>query len=245
MERAVVSAADVLRLEIETAPRASLPEVGRRLWQAVTAGTVTDDEAEHLDGILRARAGAPGSSRTAAVQIGACRSIFPPKRRQRAPERTVLIERRRASAAAGWLPPAVASRFTVSEQSVLAVVVREIASKGACELAVDAVAALAGVSRRMVQQALRIAHDTGLILIEERRRHGDRNRTNRITILSRELAAWVKRRAGGGCRKTHPMSSEVQNPAGLVRLGIPGKGLGEEVGRPRRGRLANERVRDS
>lgn len=206
MQRAMTGAADVLRVEIETAPRASFPEIGQRLWAALAAGQISDSQAEHLDELLRARIGAPVGSRTGAVPIGACRSVFPVKRRQRAPERVVLIERRRASAAAGWLPPALASRFTVSEQSVLAVVVREIVSRGACELAVDALAALAGVSRRMVQQALRLAHDTGLILVEERRRHGDRNRTNRITLLSRELIAWAQRR-GGGCRKSRPMSN--------------------------------------
>lgn len=239
----MTGAADVLRYEIETAPRPSLPGVGQRLWQAVAAGQITDGDAEHLDSLLRARVGAPGGSRTAAVAIGACRSLFPAKRRQRAPERIVLIERRRASAAAGWLPPALAARFTVSEQSVLAVVVREIVTRGACELAIDAVAALAGVSRRMVQQALRLAHDTGLLLVEERRRHGDRNRTNRITMLSRELAAWAQRR-GGGCRTVRPMSTR-DHQEGRQRAGESILGAFGGRSRTRQSRSAAGRVRDS
>ena len=238
MQHAYLGVAEGLRAEIEGSPPQALPGVGQRLWQAVAAGEITDHEAEHLDALLRSRTApsdAIGGPRTAAVPIGQLRSVFPVKRRQRAPERLVLIERRRASAASGWLPPAIAKRFTTSEQSVLAVVVREIVMRGCCELCVDAVAALAGCSRRMVQGALRLAHDTGILLIEERRRRGDRNLTNRVTILSRELAAWAKRRGGGGCRSSHPMSRQIQNPTATVQPGVAGIRLSEGPDRYRGG----------
>ena len=63
---------DELRLEIETARRDSLPVVGKRLWAAVAAGEIGDQEAEQLDVLLRTRtapSGAVGGPRTAAVPI--------------------------------------------------------------------------------------------------------------------------------------------------------------------------------
>jgi hypothetical protein len=56
----------------------------------------------------------------------------------------VEIRLSRASAARWRPPPAVAARFTTSEQWVLSVVALEIVTRGACELAVDVVAALPG-----------------------------------------------------------------------------------------------------
>lgn len=233
MQHAYQGVAEGLRLEIIGASRNSLPEIGRRLWQAVASGMIDDGEAESLDTLLRGRLGPPGGSRTSAVPIGGCRSLYPPKRRQRAPERTVMIERRRTTAASGWLPPAIAARFTVSEQAVLAVVVREIASRGACELAIDALAALAGCSRRLVQGALRLADETGLIRVEERRRQGQRNLPNRVTLLSRELVAWVTRRGKGGCKMLRPLSTGVQQKRGQ-RVTQPDFWLSEGRRRDRR-----------
>lgn len=201
-----------LRAAIEAAPRERLTELSAALWKAFGAGAVTEAEAGELSELIEARKAVTGGTArplTGTVQLGQVRSLFPPKRRQRAPERIVLAERRRGLAASGWMPPALASRFTMGEQAVLAVVAREIVLRGACELCVDAVAALAGTSRRLVQAAIRLAHDTGLILVTERRRRGDRNLPNRITMLSREWLAWTKRRGGGGCKSSHPMSSRA------------------------------------
>lgn len=190
-----------------------LDALSRGVWQAHAAGQLNDDEAQALLEAVQARRTALASPRTGAVQLGAVKSLFPPKRRQRAPERAVLIERRRAGAAAGWMPPTLASRFTLGEQSVLAVVAREIAQRGSCELCVDAIAALAGTSRRLVQAAIRLAYAIGLLRVEERRRKGDRNLSNRVSMLSREWSAWLKRRGGGGCKSLHPMSSDVHKQA--------------------------------
>jgi hypothetical protein len=56
------------------------------------------------------------------------------------------MERRRRWASSGPMPPALASRFTLAEQAVLAVVAAEVVKHGACTLPISNVAALAGVS---------------------------------------------------------------------------------------------------
>jgi hypothetical protein len=108
------------------------------------------------------------------------------------------MERRRSWAAAGRLPPALASRFTLGEVAVLAVIAAEVVKNSACRLALDHSAALAGVGRSTVKRALREAHGLGLIRIEERRLTAWRNDTNVITIVSPEWSAWLRLRRGGG-----------------------------------------------
>ena len=108
------------------------------------------------------------------------------------------VERRRSWAAAGRLPPQIASRFTLAEQAVLAVVALEVVKRGSCRLAIDHIAALAGVGRSSVKNALREAHGLGLVQIEERRLTGFRNDTNVVSILSAEWTSWLRLRRGGG-----------------------------------------------
>ena len=185
-------------------------EIGPMLWQAVAAGQIGDDEAQALAERLEAQRKRLRPSATALGAAMGRNSLFSKRRPQRRPERSELIERQRRTAFSGPMPPSLASRFTLCELAVLAVVAREIQQRGACELCVDAIAALAGTSRRLVQNAIRLAHDTGLLLVQERRRHGNRNLPNRITMLSREWFAWIKRR-GGGCKRVHPMSNQRDN----------------------------------
>src|SRR5215207_3045178 len=50
------------------------------------------------------------------------RSIFPPRRTQRSPDRQRSLERRRRLATSGPMPPALACRFTVAELACLRIV---------------------------------------------------------------------------------------------------------------------------
>ena len=114
------------------------------------------------------------------------------------PITSASVERRRSWAAAGRLPPALAARFTLGDVAVLAVIAAEVVKTGACRLAIDHIAALAGVGRSTVKRALREAHGLGLIRIEERRLTAWRNDTNVITVVSPEWSAWLRLRRGGG-----------------------------------------------
>jgi hypothetical protein len=70
----------------------------------------------------------------------------------------------------GIVPAKIAANFTMGEAAVLAVVGRQVQRAGVCTLPIDAIAALAGVSRSTTQNALRQARRLGLIEIRERRR---------------------------------------------------------------------------
>jgi hypothetical protein len=140
-------------------------------------------------------------------------TLFPPMRRQRAPERSVAIERRRRLACSGPMPPALASRFTTGQLAVLRVVGDEMARNGACGLCIDAIAARAGVCRRLAQAAIRLAEGDGLLTIQERRHQGRKSDPNVVRIISREWLQWLRR--GGrsaapallgsiGCKTMHP-----------------------------------------
>ena len=67
------------------------------------------------------------------------------------------MERRRRWAASGALPPASASRLTLAEQAVLAVVAAENRKRGDCRLTNKEVADVAGVSITTAKNALRTA----------------------------------------------------------------------------------------
>ena len=140
-------------------------------------------------------------------------SIFPPRRPQRAPVRAVAIARRRHLAASGPMPPALASKFTVSEFAVLRIVGDEVSGQGACGLTLAEIAARAGVCRRMAQSALREAAGLGLITVQERRREGQVNLPNIVRVVSREWLQWLRI----GCKKSDPTVKEFKNPAARTR----------------------------
>ncbi|MFC1456408.1 hypothetical protein ACETIH_06670 [Microvirga arabica] len=90
------------------------------------------------------------------------------------------------------MPPALAAQFTTAEQAVLAVVATEVKKHGSCNLTIGHIAALAGVSDQTVRNALRQAQALALLTIEERRRTAWMNHPNKVEIVSKEWAAWLR-----------------------------------------------------
>jgi hypothetical protein len=165
--------------------------VAKTLWQAFSAGQVTDDEAGRLAMLIEARRGV---ARASGSPVGAFKPIaFTPRRPQRSPDQRRSLLRRRQLAAAGPLPPHLAAGFTTGELSVLAVIASEVRQQGTCDRSIDELAARAGVSRATVQRAVRAAVFGGLITKEERPRRGQKSLTNVIRIVSREWLAWIRR----------------------------------------------------
>src|SRR4051794_27340161 len=197
-----------------------LDHLSRSIWQGLAAGAVTDDDAQSLAERLHAcRAVLRGEIKPVGLPVSRP-SIFPPKRRQRAPQPPVAIARRRHLAASGPMPPALACKFTVSELAVLRIIGDEVHQHGLCDRCIDEIAARAGVCRRLVQNAIREAARLGLLTIEERRRDGCRNLPNVIRIISKEWISWLSR--GGqssrlpvelpiGCKKMHPTDKSYKN----------------------------------
>src|SRR5215213_9043767 len=185
--------ADELRRAVEASPRIGLPKLSAVLWKAYAAGSVTEAEASELSDLIEARKAIPADKKPAQRRVGS---------RPRSP---TSMERRRSWAAAGRLPPQLASRFTLAEQAVLAVVAVEVSKHGVCTLTIGHIAALAGVSESTVRNAMREAQGLSLMRIEERRLTAWRNAPNRVTITSPEWLAWLRlRRRGEGAKPCTP-----------------------------------------
>src|SRR5215213_3552442 len=102
-----------LRRAVEASPRGELPTVAALLWKAFAAGQVTEAEASALSEAIELRKALRAAQKPVQRRLGS------------RPRSDASMERRRRWAATGALPPALASRFTLAEQAVLAVVAAE------------------------------------------------------------------------------------------------------------------------
>jgi hypothetical protein len=206
---------------------AQMDELSRQLWQGHGSGALGDHEAQILAERLHGRRSAIREG-IQPVSIPAGRvSLFPPRRASRSPDKVASQERRRLLACSGPLPPQIAARFTEGQRAVLRIVGDEVAANGVCGLCIDAIAARAGVCRRLAQGAIRLAEGDGLLTIEERRHEGRKNSPNLVRIISREWQAWMRRGVGQkrtsfaftsegrsqpkaiGCKQMHPTDKGI------------------------------------
>lgn len=197
--------ADQIRAAAMAAPRAKLPDVAAVLWRAYGAGALTEAEAEELSALIESRKALPTAPKAVRKPVGS------------RPRSDASMERRRRWAASGRLPPQLAARFTLAEVAVLAVVAAEVAGRGDCRLTLDHIAALAGVSRSTVKNAIRGARALGLVTVEERQQTGWRNLSNIVRVVSREWQAWIRlaRRSpslGGGVKSVTATNTERDQP---------------------------------
>ena len=244
--------ADAIRRQAEEAPRAALPAVTAALWRAFGDGHVSETEAEALSVLIERRQASgfehrlerrPNPKGTTQLGDVAQDRVESPREGVGSRPRTdASLERRRRWAASGRLPPALAARFTVAEQAVLALVAAETARRGDCRLSVPHMAALVGVAETTVRNAIREAKALNLLTVEERRLTSFRNDTNVVRIVSPEWTAWLRlarkgeplryplgggpSREGGGCKSPNRT---------LTQISKPGK---TGTARPPRGRIA-------
>ena len=101
-------------------------------------------------------------------------TFFARARTQRPPDRAVALARRRALAASGPMPPALAAQFTTGELAVLRTVADEIEAKGRCDRTYGELAARAGVGISTAKNAVRRAGRLELLRIALRPRPGRR-----------------------------------------------------------------------
>lgn len=186
---------------------AALDEISRLSWRALAEGVFDDAAAHAVSEAVEARRRvlkgqgdrkALSSSKPATARR-LCFGSRGSQARPVSPDKAASLARRRRWAASGALPPQIAAEFTQAEVAALAVVARECQRRGRCELPIDAIAALAGVSRTSVQNALRHARRRGLLSVQERRRRGQKSLTNVVAIAVREWQAWL--RMGGRVQK--------------------------------------------
>lgn len=180
---------------VSRASLANLDERAKLLWTAHGAGIFDDQAAERLSAAIEARRRALKGERAAnPVQ----RSRVRP-RPCRSPERARSIARRRGLAASGAVPGLIAANFTTGELAVLSVIARQCQRTGSCDWFLDRIAAVAGVSRTTVRNALKQARALGLITVQERRLTAWRSDSNLIRVVSPEWSAWLG--LGGGRKK--------------------------------------------
>lgn len=115
------------------------------------------------------------------------------RRWQRSPDRAASVRRRRQLGGSSSMPDTIRHHYTEGQRAALAVICGEIKHHGVCDLAIDRIAAVAGVSRTTVQNALREARELGHIIVEARPRRGQKNLTNLVRVVSAEWVAWLKR----------------------------------------------------
>ena len=217
--------AEEIRRQAEVAPCAALPAITAALWRAYGEGKVTEAEAESVSVLIDARRSSEtrrntvhspkptGTSDTAvAPNFG---NLVSRSRRSvgSRPHTDASLERRRRWAASGRLPPAIAARFTLAEQAVLSLVAAEVARRKDCRLSIENMAAVAGVCRSTVKNAIREARQLGLLTVEERQITGFRNDTNVTCIISPEWLAWTRlARKGDAGRQTPAQGEGRQGP---------------------------------
>ena len=168
-----------MRAAITRAPREKCAELASAVWKAYAAGAIGDDDAQALAEAVEARKVVRATT-PAPRRVGS---------RPRSPEST---ERRRRWVACGLMPPQIACRFTMGEGAVLAVIAAEVAKRGRCTLTVGHIAALAGVCKQTVRNAVRHAAGLGLVRSEEWRLSAFRSAPNTVTILSAEWSTWLR-----------------------------------------------------
>jgi hypothetical protein len=213
-----------LRRAVETSPRAELPAVSQLLWRAYAAGHVTEGEAEELTALIE--------TRKAVVQVDNI-NLKPRRLVGSRPRSSASMERRRRWAASGCLPPQIAARFTLAEQSVLAVIAAENRKRGDCRLTNKEIADVAGVSITTVKNALRAARALNLLSVEERRLNAFRNASNVVRITSPEWRAWL--RLGGGGKSVPRSPTQLKIPASVQRNRLrTAEGQGVRTGAPKR-----------
>jgi hypothetical protein len=203
-----------LRAKIEGASTTeALDHAVKALWSGYGANAVSEAETEALQDLANAKRltlQAPRPATGPAPLAVLTRSIFPPRRYQRSPNRPRSIARRRHLASSGPMPPALASRFTTGQCAVFKVIADEVRERGTCTLTLGEIAARAGVCRSLAQEAIRQAERDCLLTVHRERPKGQRNKPNCIRVLSRDWFAWITRGPGrgGGFKKTDPTGSK-------------------------------------
>jgi hypothetical protein len=173
---------------IELAQFFELPKLADTVWKAHAAAALTDAEAQALAERIHER-----KPKQPTGDVTSFKPAIAKPKPQRSPDKQASIERRRRLARASPVPPELVDKFTQGEHAALTVVCGEIQRCGLCAWCLAKIAAIAGVCRDVVRNALRKARDLGLLHKEERRRRGQKSLTNIVRVLRRSWGHWLKR----------------------------------------------------
>lgn len=203
-----------------------LDHTAQLVWRSLANGLISDAEAEALSLAIEARREALRAARikTSSYPMAAAGGL--PRQRRTPSER---MQSRRRWAGSGAIPSTVAMHFTTGEAAVLSVIARQVQRRGSCDYFMDQLAAVAGVSRTTARNALRLAQELGLVVVEERRVTGNRNLSNVVRIVSKEWISWLGLGGrGGGCRNVPTTSNHLiqKTTAAAVNSHLETRGRG-------------------
>ncbi len=185
----------------------SIPVSSALLRTRLVAGPCHDEEL--VRGFETGQAHTQKASKGLVKSISRFASKFIPKGvrlRPVSPDREASRKRRRTWGGGGGMPDCIRHEYTEGERAALCVVAQEVKRGGSCDLPIDRIAAVAGVSRTTVQNAIRKAKRRLHVTVEERPRPGRKNLTNVITIIAREWLGWLKRSIG--FKRLYPTKTE-------------------------------------
>ena len=188
---------DDIRRALPGTSRERLADLSAAVWKGFACGALQEGEAQQLAEEIAARKAVPLKPAEPRRRVGS---------RPRSPE---AMERRRRWTGSGWMPPQLAARFTMAEAAVLAVIAAEVARRGLCRLTIGHIAALAGVGRTTVQNAVREAAALGMLTSEEWRITAWRNAPNTVRIVSPEWRTWLRMRDRKRAGADHPRQAEA------------------------------------
>jgi hypothetical protein len=173
---------------IELAQFHQLNDLSRDVWKAYDAECLSEDQAQGLAERIEAkrRSGQP------LPEPSSFQPVRPPKPKPQRPDRQASIERRRRLARQSPVPPELVDKFTQGEHAVMTVVCGEIQRCGLCAWFLAKIAAIAGVGKTTVKNAMRKARAAGLLHSKERRRRGQKSLTNIVRVLRKSWGAWLK-----------------------------------------------------
>ncbi len=197
--------AEQIRAALQGTPRQRLAELSAAVWKGFACGALGETEAQQLAEEIAARKVIPPKPAEPRRRVGS---------RPRSPAE---MERRRRWTSSGWLPPQVACRFTMAETAVLSTIAAEVARRGLCRLTIGHIAAMAGVSRSTVKNAVREAVAVGILTSEEWRLTAWRSAPNTVRIVSAEWRTWLKMRDRKRAGADHPRQAEDHVRRGGVR----------------------------
>ncbi len=133
---------------------------------------------------------------------------------QRSPDRAASMARKRKLGSSSSLPVDLREHYTEGERAALTVIAGEIKQQGICELAIDHIAAVSGISRTTVQNAVRKAQRLMHVSVQVRPRAGRKSLTNRVRVISKAWLSWIKRAPALaksiGFKLFHPTKSIVK-----------------------------------
>lgn len=136
---------------------------------------------------------------------------------QKSPDRAVSwMRRRRLGSKSISMPAEICDLFTEGERASLNIIANVVKERGACDWPLDKIAAIAGVCRRTVQNAIAKAREAELLSVQLRPIPGRKNLPNVIRIVNELWHSWLKRVRSSfhlaiGCKTMHPTGEQIYN----------------------------------